>query len=395
MCRTILLLGESSLAPYAIRSSKRLGCSLKALTRSGAFEFPIDGVYAGPINEADHIVEVARKAHAQAVFPLVPEALPAALVVAEEQGIDLTALSLLAQICDKGNLRNTLDTAGVATPPSQMASTMEEAEHAVHLLGVPLFLWPGLCSLASSPRLLEYREDLPLVFGQVQRQAANGVVLIEPAPQGTEFGVDLILREGTPVVASVSGIVRDRNAPQVPVAVYLPIEPEGSMQLVDTAVRALHALGCPNGIAHVDILEKGDGKPLVTDVGPPWGNSPVLLDVIHAALGVDMLADIFRLLLGDDMKESANQSLGAAAVWLESRSGVVESIDGEAEVRAMPGVKEVVVNVQQGDVLGHVVDTWSRDRLGYVLASGSTAQSALDTAYSAQSRIMIHTRPTR
>ena len=62
--------------------------------------------------------------------------------------------------------------------------------------------------------------------------------------------------------------------------------------------------------------------------------------------------------------------------------------------RDMPGVVEVHVVAQPGNVLGHATDEESRNRAGYVRAVADTGKAALTAARRACACIRIETRPT-
>ena len=52
------------------------------------------------------------------------------------------------------------------------------------------------------------------------------------------------------------------------------------------------------------------------------------------------------------------------------------------------------MTVRPGDVVGHVVDCVTRDRIGYVMASGNSAAEAIAAATEARDRIRVVTSPT-
>lgn len=82
---------------------------------------------------------------------------------------------------------------------------------------------------------------------------------------------------------------------------------------------------------------------------------------------------------------------GAAACWLQARSGRVTGVTGIEESRQCDGVLAVEVAAQTGDTLTHVIDERSRDTLGYVVAVAEDAEAALAAAQYAASRVHIQT----
>ncbi len=88
--------------------------------------------------------------------------------------------------------------------------------------------------------------------------------------------------------------------------------------------------------------------------------------------------------------DSYESSPAKAAQWLYSHSGIVESLDGIEEARAMPTTEAIELTVTPGDLLGHVLDIPSRDALGYVMANGNTPEEAAIHAQQAVDLITIH-----
>ena len=88
------------------------------------------------------------------------------------------------------------------------------------------------------------------------------------------------------------------------------------------------------------------------------------------------------------------QAHGAAAVcWIPSRSGEVTEVTGVSEAQSMPHVHDVAVNVRPGDMVGHIEDVLSRDRIGWVIACADTPDTALAAAQAACGRIAVLTNP--
>lgn len=79
--------------------------------------------------------------------------------------------------------------------------------------------------------------------------------------------------------------------------------------------------------------------------------------------------------------------------WLLARSGVVTGFAGVEEARQMPGIDEVNIIAEEGDILSHVVDLPSRQRGGYIVATGNTIEEARERLEFARARVWINTSP--
>ena len=170
-----------------------------------------------------------------------------------------------------------------------------------------------------------------------------------------------------------------------------PVESDVEQTLVATASAALAALGFDSGAAHVEVILTEAG-PRVVEVAACPGGGHLPEDLIRLAYGVDTLADALRMAVGDAPRERRTHRRGAALFWIPTHSGVVTEIRGAEEARAVPGVEKVVMVARPGDVMGHVVDCPTRDRVGYVLASGEEVGSAVDAAKRARDLCQVVTR---
>ena len=105
------------------------------------------------------------------------------------------------------------------------------------------------------------------------------------------------------------------------------------------------------------------------------------------------MADSLRIALGEPPVEQRTCERGVALFWVPTRSGVVTRIEGLDEAAALPGLVEVVMSVKAGDIMQHVVDCVTRDKVGYVLATGASARDAVATAKRARGLVRVLTEP--
>ncbi len=86
------------------------------------------------------------------------------------------------------------------------------------------------------------------------------------------------------------------------------------------------------------------------------------------------------------------RELGCAIAWIVPHSGIVQNIKNIEKVQNTEGVKQIALHVREGDTLTHITDIETRNKVGYVIATGPDAFTARNRALSAVSRIQINTR---
>ncbi len=270
-----------------------------------------------------------------------------------------------------------LNTLGI-TVPCKRVWTPEAAQKAAAELGGPVWVSAG----EGWRMRVESPDDLSLAWAKAQKHLPcpdAGVLLQADAP-GEHYRVIGYTRRGAFYPAEILSERLLEGPFGVPVEFCVPagLEAAAYDPLINRAKRAETALPHDGGFIEMEFVVT-PASARITAVYIAGTPDPVVERLMHCAQGFDGGADTPR---------------AAAVVWLTSHSGVVDHIEGCEAARAVSGVQDVVVRVQPGDILGHVTDLPSRDRLGYILATGPTRDDALESARSAAARIHIATRTT-
>jgi biotin carboxylase len=142
------------------------------------------------------------------------------------------------------------------------------------------------------------------------------------------------------------------------------------------------------GLIEVEVVLGEEGARVV-NVCATRRVDPVRRSVIKLALGIDVLQEALRVAVGEAPRLSPTRGVGAPARWLTARSGNVATVSGKDAAREQPGIETVVVNAKVSDTIQHLEDRASRDRLGYVVATGATSGAALLAAENACAAITI------
>jgi cysteine synthase A/argininosuccinate lyase len=159
----------------------------------------------------------------------------------------------------------------------------------------------------------------------------------------------------------------------------------------DLVRHALAAIGYDFGAAHVELRVTADGPKLIEINCRPAGDR--ITHLVTVATGVDLIVGLIGMHLGHPPRIEPDHDRSAAIVFLRSHEGVVRDIDGVAEARGMPGVREVGLYVDLGTAVV-AVDS-NTDRVGHVIAVGADPDSALGQAQAAAHRIQVEFQPDR
>ena len=283
----------------------------------------------------------------------------------------------------------------VPSSAMRVAETAAEARDASRELGMPVWIGPSETYSQTAIHQMDHVEDMPLAFAQATRRSLVKTAVVMRPVQGRAFYVDGIVLDGA---FHLSGLIgRDTGEPPFLFdrALLAPpaLPPLERDEIVGVAVKALDALECRNGCVHVDVIMTDEG-PVVMDVlgAPAALRFPA--DLLLCAHGIDTIANALRFAAGEPPRFDAESSRGAALCWIPTRSGVVTEIRGIEEARAVSGIEEIMLEVKPGDAMRHIVDCESRDRVGYVLATGNDAEAAQCAARQALAVLDVVTQPS-
>lgn len=341
--------------------------------------------------------EIARVARARSVGGIFPPPEPAVIPAAravEELGLPGMGAEAAARTRDKWAMRCAFEEGGVPNPRCMAVRTVAEATGAARAIGLPVIVKPADSFGSIAVRRVDHIEDVSLAFSQAVKSSFLNIVLVEAVIEGQEYCVEGVVQDGEFLAHAVVG--RERSGPPFYFddAVYAPaaLTDAERGRLVESVSAGVRALGIRCGYVQADIIASPE-DPRIVEVAAYPSSARMPVDVTALAGGADSIAAAAAMATGQRLPATCACKRGAAIAWLSSRSGVVTEVRGVEAARGCPGVVDAVVNVAVDDVLGHVVDCPTRDRVGYMVATGDTAAAALSAAQGARGLCEIITTP--
>ena len=276
----------------------------------------------------------------------------------------------------------------------RFAETPVQAQEAACEFGLPVWIDADETYSQAPIIRVDEIEDLSLAFSRATRQSLLKNAVVMPVVQGNTFYVDGVMIDGTFYFSGLIGV--DAGEPpfrfERGIAAPPPVSGHERDQMVRVTKQALAALDCIDGCVHAEVILTHQGPVVLGMFGAPAAlRFPA--DILLLAHGVDTIANALRFAVGESLRMETTRDRGAAISWIPTHSGVVTEIRGIEEARGVPGVEEIVIVAKPGDVMGHVVDCETRNRVGYVLATGENAQDATRAAKRARDLCEIVTRP--
>lgn len=347
------------------------------------------------ILDPNAIQEAARTHAVDAIYPAAELTVEATADAIAALGLVGPAPAVATRVRNKLALREALESAGLPNPAFRGVGTQLEAEAAAKAIGLPVIVKPVDANSSKGVRRVDAMEDVSLAFALAKKQSRTDTVLVEEFLDGDEYNVDGLVYEGRYILGGMTGKDRSPDPYRFDRGIFMPplLDGDAAALVERTVAEALAAIGYTHGTTHAEVILSPEGPRIVEIAGRPGGGR-IPTDLIPLVYGMDFMADSLRIALGEAPRESWQIEKGVATYWLEAPSGVVTDITGVDEAKALPGVHELHVLVRPGDVLGHIIDCVTRDRIGYVFTTGESAEEAIATAKRVQDIVQIHTRTT-
>jgi biotin carboxylase len=319
--------------------------------------------------------------------------------VAEALGLPGIGSKAAGLAMDKLAMKERLAACGVPVPFFAQVRDPNELAAIVASRGPDLVIKPVDSRGARGVQRLARVADLAVAFAEAARHSPTGRVMVEAFLPGPQVSTESLVVDGRAVTPGFS----DRNyeflerfAPFIienggELPCHLPAPMHTAMaELVDRAARAL---GIGRGVVKGDLVVSG-GKPFVIELAARLSGGYFCSHEIPRSTGVDLVGAAIRQCLGEVVTPeelTPGFSRGVAQRWLFAAPGVIESIQGEAAARAVPGVFHLELRAAPGDVVAPV--TCHPARLGVVMAEGETREDAVAAAREAMAALRVTIRP--
>ncbi|MBB4947720.1 biotin carboxylase [Kitasatospora gansuensis] len=286
-------------------------------------------------------------------------------------GLDPAAVGALR---DKGWMKAVLAEAGVLVARNEVFGAAADPADILAAVGLPAVLKPVDGSGSQYVRRVDSRAELADYLAEVRANPIDDYgqllglsLLAESYVAGPEYSVEGYV-EGVPGALRVHVLaVTEKHLGPEPTFVEVghvvdaPLAPEQRAALVDTAQRAVRALGITVGCFHLEARLTPAG-PYVMEVGARLGGDriPWLVQAVH---GADMWELAVRSFAGQPQAPIVEGRSGAAAVRFFSVAEEGRLTDPARlleQLRSIEGCIEAEVTAAAGAVLRPAVDLHSR-----------------------------------
>ena len=302
--------------------------------------------------------------------------------------------ALRSRLKDLG--RMAYDSAGILNTKYAIINNLDEALGAAEKIGYPIVLKPTDGGGSEHVTLVKDSTELTTAMKALlayEKTSFNfkmrQVFLIEEFITGQEFSVELFIIDKQIKFGSVTEKISSplpyfvEIGHIVPTSVYI----DKTAEIIETAFKAVLALGFSNGPFHVELRLSPKGTIIMETNGRVAGGL-IASDLIINAFGVNIFDSFIQYLLDRpfDMTPTKKEA-SCIANLTANKDGKVIAIEGVEELGQYKNIVKCNLKVKVGDNVRLARD--GADRLGYVISVAKTPAEAKKSAFDAANSIKL------
>lgn len=393
--KKIMILGASILQLPAIEKAKQLGLSVVVVDMNpNAVGFNVQGVESEVIstNDIPKVLEAAKKHKIDGIMTLASD-LPMRTVatVAKELGLVGISEDTAIKATNKAEMRAALKKKSVPMPLFYRVSNKMEYLQAVDFIrkaGCNCIVKPADNSGSRGIVLLPdfELETINNAFDYSSSASRSGDLMVEEFMEGPEVSVETLSIDGDCHVIQITDKVTTGAPYFVELGHSQPSQLPKDIQerIAEVAIAANEAIGIKNGPSHVEIKVTKDG-PKIVELGARLGGDCIATHLVPLSTGVDMVESCIKIALSEHVDIEPVFSKGSAIRYFRTSKGKIKSINGIEKAKNTTRVIQVSIVKGEGESVDVIKS--STDRVGFVIAQGLDAKSAICSCENAISKV--------
>jgi len=280
-----------------------------------------------------------------------------------------------ARAChDKFLARQLYQAAGLAVPRFFRAPMDDDAASLARRAEYPCVLKP--LGLAASRGVIRADNEAEFVAALARiRKIGEKFLQVESYIPGREFAIEGLVREGRLLPLAIFDKPDPLEGPFFEETIYVTPSREAvkvQQALLDTAARAVRALGMTHGPAHLELRYNQRGAWMLEAHARPIGG--LCARALRFAGGVTLEEAILRHAMGEPVEGLELEGPASGVMMIPiPKGGVYEAVDGVERARTTPGVEDVVITAKQGQKLVPLPEGSSY--LGFIFARGNSPEA--------------------
>lgn len=335
------------------------------------------------------VVDVARNFMPQGIVTMATD-MPMRALAAACEALHLPGISQKCALActDKGLMMSRFHEAEVPSPWFRVYSEISEYIEDIADLPLPCILKPVDSSGSRGVVELTTPDEAIEMYEYAVAASREGRIIVEELLVGQEISVEILCESGKPRAIATTSKTTTGAPHFVEIGHSQPADltKQEITSVTEVACAAVRALGITTGAAHVELMVTYNGPKLI-EVGARLGGDYITSHLTPMSTGVNMVEAVLDMSLGRSCHIPDPRKGGSAIRYITAGSGIVTSVSGMEQAKAVSGVAEAQLTKPIGYHYGELHG--SDERLGYVIAKGSCANEAISRCNEAISLIHV------
>lgn len=391
MEKKILFLGGSTFQIPNIKQAKKMGLYVGVVDISSnapAIKYA-DESFECSIKDEKGVFEIAKAFNADAVsVGICDSAMNTAAYVCEKLGLPGTSVETAKCATDKFEMIKAFERCDVAHPQFQLIE--KENLHSTEIkVPYPLVTKPIDAAGSKGIRIARSQDEIYDALEESSKSGYDGNVLVEELMEGPEVSVEIIVQNGIPFVAQVTDKLTSGEPYFVEIGHSQPSHFDGDVleNIKNVARNAAVAVGLKNSIAHAEIMVTKNG-PKMVEIGGRMGGDSISEQLIMLSSGYNLSEANINFAFGKEYVVSQIEHYPFSAVrFVTPENGIIKDIKGIEAAELVEGIFEINMMANIGDSFNDSTD--NSQRVGYVIAYGTTRDKAVEACEKAKNLISI------
>lgn len=389
--KKLLIVGASVLQLPAILKAKEMGLHVAVVDynpRAVGIQYA-DKYYNASTMDEDSVLAAAEDYQPDGIMTLATD-MPMRGVAKASEKLNLHSIDYDTALksTDKSLMIKAFELFNVPSPWYYVFASFEELKALEGKIVFPCIIKPTDNAGSHGVAKVDSFDELLANYEYAHSCSRHGKVIVEEYLDGQEVSVEVMVVNGRVNILQITDKITT-DAPHFVEMGHtqpsrLPEETQEAIRRV--AASACLAVGIDKGPAHVEMKVTKRG-PVMIELGARMGGDNITTHLVPLSTGIDMVGSTIKVALGEKPDITPSLHCGSAIRYFEVPFGIIKAIENIDAAKQTPGVKQITFTKGIGEESTPIHS--SNDRIGFVIAQGSSAEEAVAACEKAMNIIKI------
>ena len=377
--KKLMIVGASVLQLPAILKAKEMGLHVAVVDfnpQAIGIQYA-DEYYNSSTMDENAVLSAAEKYKPDGIMTLATD-MPMRGVAKASDKLHLHSISYETAVkaTDKYDMIKAFKDCGVPSPWYYDVETIDDLEALEGKVSFPCIMKPTDNAGSHGVAKVNSFDELIANYEYSHSCSRHGKVIIEEYLDGPEVSVEVMVVNGEVNILQIT----DKITTEAPHFVEMGHTQPSSLpddiqqQIMEVATSACKSLGINKGPAHVEMRATSRG-PVMIELGARMGGDNITTHLVPLSTGIDMVKATIKVALGEEPDITPTLHCGSAIRYFEVPFGTIKAIENVEEAKRELGVKQITFTKNVGESSAPI--HCSNDRIGFVIAQGTTAEDAV------------------